>query len=429
MAKKRTKEVFGISTEILKDSYVDRGDLDAQIAEYLDRDNHIALRGPSKSGKTWLRQKLIPNALVIQCRLGKTVEEIYRETLGQLGIRLELKRTSKSALSGSVEADGELGIKLISKVRAKLGLSMQREVATETQDIQQNIESLSFICELINESGRRLVIEDFHYLNPSERKRLAYDLKTMWDLQTYATIIGVWSDNNLLLNLNPELSARVREITVSWEPADLRRILDQGTVALNLDFPRDVRDRLVQIAYGNAGILQRLTLDTLDRANVLRELTSKREVCSLGDVDSAAMFYAEELNSIYQNFAHRVSRGIRTRQNSTAIYAHILAVVLDASDEDLASGVPSDQIFRTAHGREPRIQQGNLKTALGNLERLQVDDEGRGLVLTYADGRVRVVDHQLLLYRQFATVQWPWEDMIRRAEAAGETYDAVTPLD
>ena len=42
------------------------------------------------------------------------------------------------------------------------------------------------------------------------------------------------------------------------------------------------------------------------------------------------------------------------------------------------------------HARETRIQKGNLITALGNIERLQVDSEGRGLVLSYAEGRVTV---------------------------------------
>jgi hypothetical protein len=33
---------------------------------------------------------------------------------------------------------------------------------------------------------------------------------------------------------------------------------------------------------------------------------------------------------------------------------------------------------------------------------------------------VSTVDHQLLLYRRFATVRWPWEDMIAEADASGD---------
>jgi hypothetical protein len=100
----------------------------------------------------------------------------------------------------------------------------------------------------------------------------------------------------------------------------------------------------------------------------------------------------------------------------------VMAAVLGELEETLIGGVRSNDIYRIAHSRESRIQQGNLKTALGNIERLQVDSDGRGLVLSYAEGRVRVVDHQFLLYRRFATVRWPWEDMIAQADAFAELF-------
>ena len=59
----QSHHVFGISTEILAPSYVNRGDLDAKIGRLLDRDIHIALRGESKCGKSWLWQKNIPDAI------------------------------------------------------------------------------------------------------------------------------------------------------------------------------------------------------------------------------------------------------------------------------------------------------------------------------------------------------------------------------
>jgi hypothetical protein len=52
---KATSDVFGVSNEILPDSYVDRGQLDERIQLLLKRSTHIALRGESKCGKSWLR--------------------------------------------------------------------------------------------------------------------------------------------------------------------------------------------------------------------------------------------------------------------------------------------------------------------------------------------------------------------------------------
>ena len=63
------------------------------------------------------------------------------------------------------------------------------------------------------------------------------------------------------------------------------------------------------------------------------------------------------------------------------------------------------------------MQKGNLHTVLDKLERLQVDDEGRGLVFAYneANREVSVVDRQLLLYRKHSTVTWPWQEADRAA--------------
>jgi hypothetical protein len=106
-SKKKTSDVFGVSNTILPDSYVDRGSLDEHIQLLLERRTHIALRGESKCGKSWLRQKNIPNAITIQCRLKKKVIDLYTDALSQLQIkltrhlpysRLPLRRAARLAL-------------------------------------------------------------------------------------------------------------------------------------------------------------------------------------------------------------------------------------------------------------------------------------------------------------------------------------------
>jgi hypothetical protein len=79
-----------------------------------------------------------------------------------------------------------------------------------------------------------------------------------------------------------------------------------------------------------------------------------------------------------------------------------------------------------AHAKQPRIQLGNLKTVLARFPELQVDQDGRGLVLAYdpTDEKVSAVDKQVLLYRRFATVKWPWEDLINEVPDQDDRYQA-----
>jgi hypothetical protein len=417
---KQTKDVFGITTELRPGAYVDRGQLDEKLRRYLDRDQHLALRGSSKSGKSWLRQRILPDAIVIQCRYGHSVIELYKLALNELGLRLEVTSTSTSSFEGSISADAEVGIKLLAKVRASLGLKAAKSETTTSEPAMAAVNDLQVIAQLIKLSGRRLVIEDFHYLAISERKWLASDLKAFWEYGLYVVVIGIWSQNNMLLNFNPDLRGRLREVPISWTEDELREVLEKGSADLKLEFSKEITSRLTKDSYGNVGILQALTLGLLDEVGVTEEQATLTAVSDTEALDWASMEYSEQLVPVFQAFATNVAAGIRKRKNATAIYAHALAAVIEQEDAALIAGVSVDSIYEIAHEREPRIQKGNLKTALGNLESLQVDEEARGLVLAFnpTQYEVTVVDRDLLFYRKYQTVQWPWADLVRESKAS-----------
>lgn len=423
---RRVDEVFGISNTVRPESYVDRGKLDEELSRYLKRAVHIALRGESKCGKSWLRQSQIPDALTVQCRLGKTVNELYVDSLSQLDVQLTLEETRSNRFHGRVMAKGEAGIALLVKAGLQSEVDASVERKTTSEPVGRDVDDLRFIADLIRASGRRLVIEDFHYMSTGERKKFAFDLKALWEYGLFVVVIGVWSQSNMLLYLNPDLSGRVHEITIYWSDEDLSHVLEKGGEVLNFHFSRRFKERAVHDCFGNVGILQKLTQMALDEVGLEYAQNVPILIDNLGELETASMAYAEQLNPLYLNFATRVSRGIRTRKESTGIYAHAMAVALEVDDEQLIRGVSIDHIFQVASEREPRIQKGNLRTVLEKFESLQVDEDGRGLVLGYneASGELAVVDRQLLLYRRYSTVKWPWEDLI--AAASGGDFSSVS---
>ena len=414
--RKKASEVFGISNTVLLDSYVDRGELDEELAKHLSRQVHIALRGESKCGKTWLRERVLPNALVVQCRLGKSCLEIYKDALNKLDVRLEVESQTGSDIKGSVEARGDFGINLLAKVGLTTRLESGSQEQTRTAPVTGDVVHL--IGQFLLAGERRLVIEDFHYLSISERRKFAFDMKAFWDAGVFLIVVGVWSGQNMLQYLNRDLTARVREFSVVWTDRDLRRVFERGGEALGVEFGDDLQTKAVKDSYGNVGILQTLILGTLDEVGIEEAQNPTRTVDDLGALETTAIYHAEQLEPVYREFAERVSGGMRTRSDSTGIYAHAMAVILRAEDDTLLSGITLDEIFQSAHERQPRIQKQNLDTILKKFEELQVDDAGRGLILAYNDAlkKVAVVDRQLLLYRKYSTVAWPWEDIIREVE-------------
>jgi len=422
----RIDQVFGISPEVREYSYVDRGNLDDTMRRMLGRTTHIAVRGPSKSGKSWLRQKVLSEPITVQCRLRKPFTDIYVDALSQLDIAIQVKESRQGVFKASVSASGEGGSVLLAKVGITGSIGKDTTNSTEAKVAGHDVNDLRFVADILHASGRRLVIEDFHYMSTEDRRSFAFDLKALWDYGVFVIIIGVWSDTNLLLHLNPDLSGRVTEIPIDWNNADLTRILTKGGSALGVDIDPKMQDKLVELSYANAGLLQQLTLLTLDDAGLQESGIFNKRAEGLDHVDNASMAYAEQLNPVYQQFAKRVAAGMRTRKNATGIYAHAMAVIMDASDDELIKGLHARQIFDRAVKRQPRVQYGNLKAILEKLPELQVDEDGRGLILGYspATEEITIVDRQLLLYRLFSTVKWPWEDVIREADAQGGQLEA-----
>jgi len=422
----RTDQVFGISPEVRENSYVDRGNLDGTMANTLKRTTHIAVRGPSKSGKSWLRQKLIPNSITVQCRLKKPFTDIYVDALSQLNINIQIKESRQGVFKASLSAMGEAGSALLAKAGLNVSLGRDTTQSSEQRIVGHDINDLRFIADIIRSSDRRLIIEDFHYMSTEDRRNFSFDLKTLWDYGVFVIIVGVWSETNLLLHLNPDLTGRVTEIPIDWKNGDLIEILNKGSDVLNVEFSAPLKAMLASLSYSNAGLMQQLALLTLDEAGIHEGGFFKKTVDDITNVEGASMLYADQLNPVYQQFSKRVATGVRTRNNATGIYAHAMAVIMDATDEELIKGLSARAIFERAHKRQNRIQYGNLKAILEQLEGLQVDDDGRGLIIGYspATEEVSIVDRQLLLYRRFSTVKWPWEDLIVEADKNGGLLEA-----
>lgn len=422
-------EVFGIQPALREHSYIDRGNLDQALQKLLERkQTHVAIRGASKSGKSWLRQRVLKDTIVVQCRLQYTIMDIYRDALARLDIRLELEQTTASKWGGKISASGEAGFKLLAKVQGAGEATYANEQSKKDKPVGKDASDLEFVAALIRESGKTLVIEDFHYLPESEQRKFAFDLKTLWDYHTFVVVVGVWISSNMLVTLNSDLSDRMEELSVIWSEAELCQVLNKGCRALRLRMKTEISTLIAEISYGSVGLLQKLALRYIDdELGITKAANEGTEIVldNAEKIQDAAMHIADQLNQLYQNFARRVSEGIRTRKNATGIYAHAIAAIMAADDKSLTEGCSAKSIYAVAHARQNRIQLPNLKSILIKFPELQVDNEGRGLVLAYDSQNelVSVVDRQLLLYRRYATVRWPWEEIIAEVDGNADAFE------
>lgn len=415
-----TNEVFGVSPHINQYSYCDRSGLDGKFTRLLRRNVHIAIKGPSKCGKSWLRQKCLDDAILVQCRLGMTADDIYRQALSSLGVQFDIQKSSETNFSAELSSGGEFKVPFLAKAEAGASGSVEHNQGSSTSlDFATSIQNLEFIATSIRDSGRRLVIEDFHYLDLETRAKLAFDLKTFWDYNCKVIIIGVWTQTNLLTYMNPDLTGRIEEISIEWTDDELRQVIDNGSQALKIQIDDNIKNDMICDSFGNVGILQSLLLRLVeDEAGIEETQDFNTLIVNPVFYDNAAKGYANQLDGLYQQFAQTLSTGIRQRKKkSTGIYALSMEAIVNATDRQLMKGFSRDDIYTITNGKEPRIKKGNLKSVLKKLVELQRPETGRSLVISYDESidSVFAIDLQLLFYRKHHTMKWPWEEMAEEA--------------
>src|SRR5690606_7271299 len=138
------------------------------------------------------------------------------------------------------------------------------ESTHQTAPVGKDQADLEYVASLIRESGRVLVVEDFHYLPVEQQKRFAFDLKTLWDYRVFVVVVGVWPTQNLMITLNPDLSDRIDEVSVVWDGKELIQVLEKGCSHLGVTLSPKVAAELASISYGSSGLLQRLALRYLE---------------------------------------------------------------------------------------------------------------------------------------------------------------------
>lgn len=321
-------EVFGIATQINAASYVDRGGLDEILGYFLGTQRHIAIHGDSKQGKTWLRGRLLDatDTIVVQCLVESTPESIFQEALGALDVRAEIKRTGRGKLEGELDfsGGGELGNLLLGKVKLDAGISggASGERETETRPIGKTPGDLSWVARTLRASGKRLVIEDFHYVSEDNRKNFAFLLKALGDYGVNVIVVGVWPEDHLLTYYNGDLDGRVEDIRLLWGEEELAKVLAQGCEALNIEFTAELQAELVRDAYGNVGLLQRLAEQVCVAAGIFERRDEPVTITVNGELGEARKIVSSRMKARYDAFADDFVRGMKRMTEGLEVYTN-----------------------------------------------------------------------------------------------------------
>ena len=405
------KDVFGISTDVPKHTYVDRQLLDRKFEHYLESQKHIVLHGASKQGKSCLRRKNIleNNCVVVHCAPHMAqLEDVWSAALEQMGVSVVLHKTTTETLEREKNVGTEAKAAVLGfggGVETNDREGKEYSHAEEQEKIKSG-SLLPVLTDKLREARRRLVLEDFHYLPDKVRHDVAFGLKALYEARTYAVVVGIWSEQNLLTYYNGDLTGRVEEINLTWTEDELDKVLAKGEDVLNVEFAPGLRRQLVESAFENVGLLQRLTEKICIEAAIYESQENKKTLSDIDLLKTAREKIVQDIRQRYVKIAEVFHEGLRAG-SELLLYARIYNELIDAGDEELIGGISRSELFKRmlAHNTSAKdIRQTDLTQILDRIERLQAERGITPLLVSYSRDLERLFlnDREFLFYRKYS---------------------------
>lgn len=265
MMKMKVNEVYGVSNQMIE-TYIERSKVDGLFLDGLSRNKHIIVYGASKQGKTSLVNKHLKedDYVKVNCSTDTDVIDIYKSIIRQLGIEMLSSYDDTSSMEGSVSGGLKMKFKIPFMIECESSGEVKggksKEHVENYKTVEYNLALAQDISELLKalKFKKRIVLENFHYLQDDVQRRLAVDLRIFEDYNILFIILGIWRERNRLSQYNGDLVDRVIEIPVEpWESQDLKRIVEIGLPLLNVSFENVVGD-IISSCFDSVGVFQEI---------------------------------------------------------------------------------------------------------------------------------------------------------------------------
>lgn len=400
-------EVYGVARE-LPANYVTRTTVDEAFVDALTRDQHIVVYGSSKQGKTCLRKyNLRENEYaVVTCSNKWTLAQLNSAILKAVGYVVE--GASTRTVSGDLKVNARLNAGFnvwFGKADAEAGTEVAEGSKTDvtTAPIELDASDVNDVVDALEAAmaPQFLVLEDFHYLPEETQRDFAVALKAFHEDSRYSFIVvGVWLDENRLVQHNGDLTGRVITIDADkWSSDDLLRVIEGGEALLNIEFDNEFKESLLDGCFESIWVVQESCRKACEDAGIRQTQDDLTHISgNAGELIKSAV---DAHSARYNGFIVNYCLGFQT----TALEMHrwLLYAVLKASALELERGLLYGDLRVTIDGVHPAspINPGNLTQALLSTASLQVGKMAiKPIILDYdqTNRRLNVVDRSFLIW-------------------------------
>lgn len=273
------------------------------------------------------------------------------------------------------------------------------------------------------EFGGYIVLEDFHYLPLETQEAFAVALKTFHEASQYVFIIvGVWLDENRLVQHNGDLTGRVNTVNAdAWTPAELEEVITKGEKLLNIEFAGEFKTALIERCFESVWVVQEGCYQACVQAGVHQRSTEP--VRGVGEglgVDELVGQVVQGQSARYNGFLEHFPEGFQTTKLD--MYRWLLLPVVATSPARLERGLHYSALrdcIWTAH--PDGFYEMSLRNALSRISDLQTDKKIKPPVLDYdsSSRKLTVVDRGFLIWLEHQDVRALKESLGFPSDARG----------
>jgi hypothetical protein len=402
-------EVFGISRE-LPVNYVLRQGIDDKLIDNLTRDHHIVIFGSSKQGKTCLRKSCLndDDYIVVLCQSSMDLKQVHAAILKSAGY--EIAESSTKSSDGSFKLSAKFTAKagvIIASGQGEGGgeLTRNRSEETTTHRLELDAQDPNDVIAALKEIDFKkfIVLEDFHYLPMETQQTFSHVLKAFHENSKITFIVvAVWREENRLILFNGDLTGRVIAIDAdAWNPAELREVITAGEALLNISFPSDFKQQLVDGAFQSVYLVQEGCHRACTGAGVYQTQDTYRELAPARSPKDYIAEIVNEQGGRYKSFLTNFSMGFQDTE--LEMFKWILYPILGAEVDDLKNGLGYRDIrekIQLKHPRGEKLNAGNITQALQSVGGLQSKKNIKPFVIDYDSTNLllSVVDTGFLIW-------------------------------
>jgi hypothetical protein len=307
------------------------------LSDYLEeRGRVLAVTGPSKSGKTVLLRKTVPNGLWLAGGQIETVDQFLQRVVDETNSWTSETQQRSSSATATDESGGSLAVKPGGVggegSRRRSDATMDGEATSRTLD--KGIRSVGL--RVLEGLDRPIVIDDFHHMAPDLQRAIIRLLKPLVERELAVILAAVPHHAADAVMAENEMESRVESLQIGlWDEDELVEISTKGfKVALNANISDSLASGLAETSFRSPHLMQLLCRE-LAKANGLRQTSKEPTVVRAPNnwadfLDRIATGHTDD--KIYRDLVRgpqsrkeRVDRVLKASGEATDIYGAVMA--------------------------------------------------------------------------------------------------------